>query len=192
MGIKYEDKYRTRVNGKRTYLYRCFYNMMARCYKPYNKDYASYGQRGIKVEPFLQKRKNFVDYMYELLPKGYTIEDARRLNMSIDRYPNENGNYERGNLRWATAKEQVANRNISKNNTSGYQGVSWYKPKQNWRVQIHVLKTRHLGYFNSREDAFDVYQKAYLEAHGPEVHAKMMDRQRKRCEELGLKLKEYK
>ena len=180
-----DEKYR-----KRNFLYNCYRNMMNRCYKLKDKQYTQYGGRGIKVEPFLQNWINYVDYAHSLLPKGKTIGDMRRLRMSLDRYPDENGDYKRGNLRWATQKEQKLNRNLFKNNRSGYLGV--YKNWNKWLAQIRVNGKRiHVGVSDLPEECFHLFQKAYLKHHGPEAHAKMMDRQRKRCEELGLKLKEY-
>ena len=182
-----DEKYRTMINGKRTFLYSCYLNMMSRCYNPNTDKYSRYGGKGIKVEPFLQKRTNYVDYAHALLPKGKTIEDMKRLKMSLDRYPDENGDYKRGNLRWGTEKDQKLNRNLFKNNKSGYLGV--YKQNGKWRAEIKIDgKKIHLGYFDFPEEAFDAYQKAYLEAHGPEQHEKMMKRQLERCKERGLKL----
>jgi len=66
------------------------------------------------------------------------------------------------NLRLATNQEN--NHNIStpnKNNTSGYLGVYWYKPYGKWLAQIKVNgKDKHLGYFDTGEEA----SKAYLAA----------------------------
>ena len=184
----YKDKkHRTKINGKRTFLYSCYLNMMHRCYNLKNKQYHNYGGRGIKVEPFLQKWTNYADYAHALLPKGQTIEDMKRLKMTLDRYPYLNGDYKRGNLRWETIKGQNLNRNIPKHNKSGYIGVC--KENKKWRAQITINgKCKRLGLFDLPEKGFDAYQKAYLEAHGPETHAKMMNRQLEHCKERGLKL----
>lgn len=176
-----EKKYRTMINGKRAFLNICYYSMMTRCYNPNNPKYLSYGGRGINVEPYLQIWTNYVDYVHELLPKGYAIKDMQRLKMTIDRIDND-GNYERGNLRWATKKQQTENRSIHKNNTSGYIGVSWQKEKLKWVAQIGNPR-KCIGVFHSPEEAFDAYQKEYLKCHGPEAHAKMMERQRKHLEQ---------
>jgi len=178
-----EKKYRTRINGKHTPMYIRFDNMMRRCYNPKHPRYSSYGGRGINVEPYLQIWTNFVDYMYTLIPKGQTIEAMQKLNMSLDRINND-GNYERGNLQWATSKQQQNNRKVFKNNSSGYQGVHWCKYTKKWRASIRAKnKNKHLGYFSSPEEGFDAYQKAYLKYHGPEVHVKMMERQQKYLEQ---------
>lgn len=65
------------------------------------------------------------------------------------------------NLRWSTKQENNQNKSISKNNTSGYQGVAFYKSSDKWRVQIMINgKNKCLGYFDNIEDAVDARRKA--------------------------------
>ena len=74
--------------------------MIARCYNPNSKYFSYYGGRGIAVCD--QWREDFQTFLRDvgLRPPG----------TSIDRYPNGNGNYEPGNIRWATDKQQNLNR----------------------------------------------------------------------------------
>jgi len=69
-----------------------------RCENPNHHAYQNYGGRSIK---FLFE--NFEEFYGELGPKP-TIEHT------IDRYPNRNGNYECGNVRWATREQQNRNK----------------------------------------------------------------------------------
>lgn len=78
---------------------RAWYGMRQRCYNPSDKNYPSYGGRGIVVcKRWLESLENFLDDM-GLAPK----------DLSLDRI-DVNGNYEPGNCRWATRSEQQRNR----------------------------------------------------------------------------------
>lgn len=66
------------------------------------------------------------------------------------------------NLRLANQSQNMANRKINKNNTSGYKGVGFWDKK--WKAYIgYKGSTVHLGSFNSAQEAAKAYnQKALL------------------------------
>lgn len=82
--------------------YRIWRGMQSRCFNPKVKEYRYYGARGIIVCDRWRDFRNFLADMGEI-PSG----------LSIDRINND-GNYEPGNCKWSTAKEQANNRRSNK------------------------------------------------------------------------------
>ena len=71
------------------------------------------------------------------------------------------------NLRLANRVLNGANIGLKSHNTSGYKGVSWYKPTKKWKAQIQVAgKKRSLGYHATKEAAYAAYVEAAREAFG--------------------------
>jgi hypothetical protein len=88
-------------------------------------------------------------------------------NLEIDHIDGDGLNNQKKNLRICTQSQNFANRNKLRNNTSGYKGVSWYKPGKKWRTQIKVnCHVKHLGYFSTPEDAAQAYNIAAERYHG--------------------------
>ena len=83
-----------------------FHNARVRCTNPKASKFKLYGGRGIK---FLFT--SFEQWFKELGPRPQNPPGwkGKRACYSVDRINND-GNYEPGNVRWATQKEQVANR----------------------------------------------------------------------------------
>jgi excinuclease UvrABC ATPase subunit len=70
------------------------------------------------------------------------------------------------NLREIEITHNAENNPIKKSNSSGFPGVSFSKKMKCWRARItYNYKEKHLGYFESAEDAFKAYQFAATKYH---------------------------
>lgn len=73
----------------------------------------------------------------------------------------------RSNLRIATKSQNMCNRGKTKENTSGFKGVSWDMNAKKWHAQIKVNGERiSLGLFVNPVSAARAYDIAALELHG--------------------------
>lgn len=90
--------------------YKVWRAMIARCYNPGNSSFARYGARGITVCDAW--RESFDAFLRDMGPRPSPAHQ-------VDRFPDNNGNYEPGNCRWATPAEQARNRSTTRTLTVG-------------------------------------------------------------------------
>jgi hypothetical protein len=88
--------------------YRAWHNMKNRCYAESTKDQGYYRKKNIKVyDEWINSFENFIKYVLEYMGRRpspyYTLERI-----------NNDGNYEPGNIKWATRSEQARNRTNTK------------------------------------------------------------------------------
>ena len=111
--------------ASKTALYRLWVMMKQRCTNPKSSGFPHYGGRGISV----CKRwvNSFTDFATDVGPRpyGFTLERI-----------NNNGNYEPGNVRWASRAEQAAN--TRKNVFVEWQGERLYLAEAARRAGISI------------------------------------------------------
>lgn len=93
--------------------YSCWRAMITRCTCETTPTFEQYGARGITVCD--RWRNSFEDFVADVGPRP-TPEHT------LDRYPDREGNYEPGNVRWATQTEQQRNR--TNNRMLTHEGVT--------------------------------------------------------------------
>jgi hypothetical protein len=92
--------------------------------------------------------------------------------METDHIDGDGLNNRRSNLRFATTSENQRNRVASANNTSGgRKGVNFHRYSGRWRASIQLNgKRRHLGYFDTPDQAHAAYCESAVRLHGDFVH----------------------
>lgn len=132
------------------FLYNVWCHMKARCYNKNNIGYEYYGGRGIKIcDKWKNSAKAFIEWAKSLWKQG----------LQIDRRDND-GDYCPENCRFVTPKENCDNRRLLiSTNKSRYRGVS--EKNKKWVAQITINnKNKHIGYFDTPEEAAMAYDRA--------------------------------
>lgn len=96
-------KHGARVGGAQTPEYYSWSAMLSRCTNPNRGEWKYYGGRGVQVCDRWRGKEGFSNFLADmgLRPSA---------DHSLDRFPNNAGNYEPGNCRWATQTEQNRNK----------------------------------------------------------------------------------
>ena len=129
--------------------FKAWQSMKERCYNPRYAFYKNYGGRGIKVSN---------EFMHDFETFYKCVGNRPSPKHSLDRI-NVDGDYTRGNLRWATAKEQVRNRRNTKLYTYGC--VTGTVAEWEEILNIKQASIRHLIY--SGKTIKDIAEKKYPE-----------------------------
>lgn len=107
---------------KRTPEYRAWLHAKGRCFTPTDHKFAEYGGRGITMCP--EWRDNFPAFLAHVGPRPSAKHSLDRIEV--------NGDYEPGNVRWATAKVQSNNKRFNV-----------YVQDQGERLSLKAFAERH-------------------------------------------------
>lgn len=112
--------------------YDAWINMKSRCLNPNRPDFASYGGRGIRIDP--RWIESFQAFRSDLGPRPTSGHSLERVDV--------NGNYEPGNVIWATKKTQARNTRASRRITANGQTKTVAEWAEELGVSAKTIYTR--------------------------------------------------
>ena len=102
------------------------------------------------------------EYMHRVL-MGLEHGDRR----VVDHINGTRTDNQKHNLRICDRAENMHNRGRTRQNKSGFKGVSWCNRDKRWIAHIHVKGSQfRLGYFTNPEEAYAAYCEAAIRLHG--------------------------
>lgn len=146
-------------------LYAVWSSMTSRCRNENDKQYVDYGGRGISICKEWYKPEVFIKW---------ALESGWKSGLQIDRIDNDGG-YCPENCRLASPKENSNNsRPLRRDNTTGFTGVFFRKHEEKYASYIagndevfKGKKLRHLGYYNTPEEAAEARDRFIIENNLP-------------------------
>jgi hypothetical protein len=101
---------------------------------------------------YIRIRVDGVDYRAHIL--AWFAHYNLRPGGEIDHINRDKTDNRISNLRVVNRRENILNRGMQKNNTSGHTGVYWRKESKKWTTSYTVSKKQiHIGYFVNVEEA---------------------------------------
>ena len=115
-----------------------------------------------------EDKDRVMEYNWCLAGHGYVRCTSRKLNniklhrfimnppigVEVDHINHDRLDNRKSELRLCTHQQNSFNERLSKNNTSGFKGVSWRKDTNNWVAYIHYNRRKlHLGNFKVKQEA---------------------------------------
>ena len=164
-------KYKCSINGKMTKEYREWKGMLRRCYdEEYHKKRPTY--KNVIADEYFHNFQNYCKWRED---NYYEIEGE---TMCLDKDILVKGNKEYAPDKCIFVPERINTLFIKCDNDRGSFpiGVSYNKQKNKYAAQCNIKgKTKHLGYFNTVEEAFLAY-KEFKEAYIKQVADEYKDR----------------
>lgn len=135
------------THGKSSHrLFKVWIGMRERCRYEKHKDYKLYGGRGITVANEWEDFENFFNW---------SIGNGWKEGLVLDRVNNDLG-YSPQNCRWTTQLVNAHNKGLRKNNTTGYEGVSFKCNRFHSRIGLTTEGSNrelYLGSYDTAEEA---------------------------------------
>lgn len=147
--------------------YGIWQGMLRRCRSEENGGNRNYGVRGISV---CDRWRSFESFYEDMGPRPSSKHSIDRINV--------NGNYEPGNCRWATQREQMRNTrfNYLVEHDGEVKCVAEWAEQYGFKASVLYIRLVKLGWTFEKATTWPVFNKSATKACHPHYRVKMSER----------------